>query len=97
MKNADLRKHSFRHDKQFQHDFAQLLEPELLQWLEQLECGGPIEWNGTFSRNAAAQCRESGWTQVRIVVPGCRVMHELTDQGRAVLESQRQARRKLEP
>lgn len=95
MKDTNLRKRPHREDKQFQHDIAQLLEPGALAWLERLERESPIAFTPDLPRAPAAYCRESGWTQVRIVQPEYRVLHELTDQGRSVLRDHRRVQRLL--
>jgi hypothetical protein len=70
------------------------LTAERLQWLEQLERLGSLEWRGQFPLNAAAHCREQGWTQVRMVRPDYRFLHELTLVGRLMLEQSRAPRRR---
>ena len=97
MKNTDLQKHPVHQDRQFPRALDLLLEPELLEWLEQLEREGPIAFDTSLPRTAAARCRESGWTQVRVVQPEGRVMHELTDRGGDALRIHRRAQQLLRP
>ena len=67
------------------HELDSRLTAERLQWLELIDLFGSQEWQRQLPHNAAAHCREIGWTQVRFIASQGKFIHELTDEGANLL------------